>query len=501
MEGITKRFPGVVANFRIDYEINKGKIHALLGENGAGKSTLMNVLCGVYEPEEGEISIGGKKVSIKTPRDAISLGIGIVPQHFALVPTFTTTENIMLGLKSSREPFLDRDLVATKMAGFCKKHGLHINLDAKIWQMSVGEQERVEIIKAIYRGADILVMDEPTSVLTPPEVDGLFKFLRSFAEEGHSVVFITHKLDEVMAIADVVTVLREGRVVGTKLASDTNERELARMMVGKYVRFSFEKSKRETGEVVLEVRNLRTLNDRGIRALKDVSFSVHAREILAVAGVAGNGQKELEEVITGTRKAAGGQILVEGRDLTSKPPWVIIEQGVGYIPEDRMGMGLIMELSVAENMILGTDLLSKYIDRKAFLNYRKAKQDASRMVSEFNVKTTSIDSVTSTLSGGNLQKLLLAREFSRDPRLLIACDPTRGLDVGASEFVRRMLLDRKEKGAAVLLISTDLDEVFSVSDRIAVFFEGRVMDIVPTEKARIDDVGLLMSGVKELPSS
>lgn len=501
MVGITKRFPGVLANDHIDFQVEKGKIHGLLGENGAGKTTLMNVLYGLYKPDDGKILLDGREVALRSPRDAINLGIGMVHQHFTLVPPFTVTENVILGLTSSKEPFLDMDKAEKKLAEVSEKYSLKVDPRAKIWQLSIGEQQRVEIIKAIYRGADILILDEPTSVLTPQEAKELFKFLRSFAKEGHAVVFISHKLNEVMAICDLVTVLRGGRVVSTKKISDVEKGDLARMMVGREVLLRLKRGKSKVGDIVLEVKNLRALNDKGLIALKGVSFFVREGEVLGMAGVAGNGQRELAGVIMGFRKAIEGKVLVGGRDVTNCPSWEVIEQGVGHIPEDRLERGLILDLSVAENAILRSDLISKFTEKGVFLDYQKVSKHAEDIVSKFDVRTIGTNAITKTLSGGNLQKLILARELSREPKLLVACDPTRGLDVGATEYIRRVLLERREKETAILLISGDLEEIFSLSDRIAVIFEGKIMGIITPEEASVEEVGLLMAGVKEGSSS
>lgn len=502
MKGITKRFPGVLANDHIDLDIKAGEVHALLGENGAGKTTLMNILYGLLQPDEGEIRIYGRKVAIRSPKHAINLGIGMVHQYFMLIPTLTVAENIILGLKSSKEPFLDLDRAEKRIAELSERYALRVDPKAKIWQLSVGERQRVEIIKAIYRGAQVLILDEPTSVLTPLEMKELFLTLRRMVDEGYAVIpFITHKLPEVMALCDRVTVLRDGKVVSKTLTSQTSERDLAKKMVGREIVLRVSRRKVRMGKVVLEVKNLEALSDREISALKGISFSVHEGEILGIAGVAGNGQREMAEVITGLRKATGGQVLLYGQDIINKSPKQIIEAGVGHIPEDRLGRGLIMNFSVAENMILGLHGKSPFADRwflpfdlRWFLNHAEVNAYAKKLISEYDIKTPSVNTPVLHLSGGNLQRLILARELSRKLKVLVAAQPTGGLDVGAAEYIREKLMEQKEKEGAILLISEDLDEIMSMSDRIAVMYEGRIMKTVPAEEAKVDDIGLMMTG-------
>lgn len=506
MKGIVKNFPGVLANDHVDFEIKAGEIHALLGENGAGKTTLMNVLYGLYQPDEGEILIRGKRVTIRSPKDAIDLGIGMIHQHFMLVDPLTVTENVVLGLKSSKEPFLELDAAEKRIMELSNRYGLKVDPKAKIEQLSVGERQRVEIIKALYRGAQILILDEPTAVLTPPEVKEMMKMIKRMAKEGLAVIpFITHKMPEVMAISDRVTVLRRGRVVEKISTKRTDERDLAKKMVGRQVYFGAKRKKVKKGKVVLEIKDLETLSDKGLPALKKVSFSVNEKEVVGIAGVSGNGQRELAEVITGLRKATGGKVNVLGKDLTNKPPKEITDQGVGHIPEDRLGMGLIMNFTVAENLILGSQseppFVNKWflpIDRKWFLDKKEIEKHADQLIKEYDIKTPSKDTPARNLSGGNLQRVILARELSRKPKLLIANQPTRGLDVGATEFIQEKLEEQKEKGTAILLISEDLDEIMSLSDRIAVMYEGNIAGVVPAEKAKIKDIGLMMAGVKKL---
>lgn len=503
-KGITKRFPGVLANDHIDFDIKAGEVHALLGENGAGKTTLMNILYGLYKPDEGEIRVRGKRVILRSPKDAIDLGVGMVHQHFMLVDPLTVTENVVLGLKSSREPFLDLDRAEKQIAELSKKYGLKVDPKAKIEQLSVGERQRVEIIKALYRGAQVLILDEPTSVLTPPEVKDLMAIVRRMAKGGLAVIpFITHKLPEVMAISDRVTVLRRGKVVARIGTRRTNEKDLAKKMVGREVLFRIKRRRAKRGRAVLEVKNLGALSDKGLPALKKVSLSIREGEILGIAGVAGNGQRELAEVITGLRRATEGKVHILGKDMTNSSPKEIIDQGVGHIPEDRIGMGLIMDFSIAENTILETHSNSPFankwfmpFDRKWFLDKDEIGKHAEKLIQEYDIVTPSKDVPARNLSGGNLQRLILARELSRNPKLLIANQPTRGLDVGATEFIRKKLMEQKGEGVAILLISEDLDEIISMSDHIAVMYEGEIVGMVPAARAKIKEIGLMMAGAK-----
>jgi len=499
MKGIVKRFPGVIANDHIDFDVKTGEIHALLGENGAGKTTLMNVLYGIYRPDEGEIYVRGKRTAIKSPKDAIELGMGMVHQHFMLVYPHTVSENIALGLSSSRFFFPVQE-VEKGVAELSGKYGLKVDPKAKIWQLSVGEQQRVEIIKALYRGAQVLILDEPTSVLTPSEITDLFDVLRRIAKEGCSIVFITHKLDEVMEISDRITVLRHGKVVATVEPYKTSKRELARMMVGREVLFRLKKKPVERGEVVLEVRALHALNDRGLPAIKGVSFIASEGEILGIAGVAGNGQRELVEVITGLRKATEGSISIRGHDVTNCSPQNIIDKGVAHIPEERIRVGLVPNMSVAENLILKKYRYPPFSD-KLFLKIAFIGQETEKLISEYNIITPSKENPAKLLSGGNIQRLILARELSEKPCLIVAAHPTYGLDVGATEYIRSLLLKQREMGAAILLVSEDLEEIMSLSNRIAVMFEGEIMGIVSAERAEIEEIGLMMAGAKRMTAA
>lgn len=492
MVGIVKRFPGVLANDRVDFEVKRGEIHALLGENGAGKTTLMCVLAGIYRPDAGAIYINDRRVNIRNPRDAIKEEIGMVHQNFLLVTPYTVTENITLGFNRPKL-FLGRKELEQEILQIGDKFGMKIDPQAKIWQLSVGEQQRVEILKMLYRGAQILVLDEPTAVLTPQEVNDLFLTLRKMASAGHSIVFISHKLDEVMKISDRVTVLKKGRKEATVNTKDTSPKELARLMVGKEVLFNLRKSEGKKGEVVLSVKELQALSDKSLPALKKVTFSVHSGEIFGIAGVAGNGQKELSEVIAGLRPARGGKVLICGKDLTSMPPLKIIEEGVAYIPEDRKGVGTVGNLSIADNLIL-KNYRHPPFSQGQFLNLRTIKNHASSLVEKFQIITPSLDTSAKLLSGGNLQRLILAREISCSPKLMIAVHPTRGLDISATEAVHQMLLDQREKGAAILFISEDLDELTTLSDRLAVIYEGEIMGIVNPALVALEEIGLMMAG-------
>jgi ABC-type uncharacterized transport system ATPase subunit len=494
MLGITKRFPGVLANDHIDFDVKAGEIHALLGENGAGKSTLMSVLSGLYRADEGEIYIKGQKVNLRSPRDAIDLGIGMVHQHFMLIEPHTVAENITLGLKTPRF-FLDTASTERRITELSRQYGLQVDPRARIWQLSVGEQQRVEILKMLYRGADILVLDEPTAVLTPQEVEELVTTLRRMAADRHAVIFISHKLDEVMSISDRVTVLRHGQVVASVNTAETSKEELARMMVGREVLFRVEKKAVELGEAVLKVEGLRALSDKGLPALKDIAFTIREGEILGVAGVAGNGQRELAEVITGLRKVTGGCIFIVECDTTNCSPREVIRQQVSHVPEDRLGMGLVPNLALSDNIIL-KGYRQPPLAKGPFLDRLSIRNFVARLIETFQIATPTQETPVKLLSGGNLQRTILAREISIGPRLMVAVHPTRGLDIGATESVRNLLLEQRENRAAILLISEDLEELLAISDRIAVMYEGDIMGIVPAEGADIGEIGLMMAGAK-----
>lgn len=493
MKQITKKFPGVLANDKIDFSVKPGEIHMLLGENGSGKSTLMSILAGLYKPDSGEIYIKGKRVNFKSPRDAIDAGIGMVHQHFKLVETFTVAENIILG--TGQKFKLNMPLVESQITKISAKYGLMVDPAAKIWQLSVGEKQRVEILKMLYRGSELLVLDEPTAVLTPQESRDLFKNLRQMAEDGRGIVVITHKLQEVMEAADRVTVLRSGKAVATLDRKDITEQDLAWLMVGRDVVFQQKKSPQNFGVKVLELNQVEALNDNGRPALRGITLNVREGEIFGIAGVAGNGQRELAEVITGIRKCTSGSIYLNNKNITNLEPGEIIGQGVGYIPEDRLGTGLIPKLGAVENVMLKE--YKSAFSRGPLLDYKKAFSKTKSLISQFNIKLTDPSAPVSLLSGGNLQKLLLAREISLNPALLVAVYPVRGLDVGATEAVHRLLLEQRSKGTAILLISEDLDEIFKLSDRIGVLYEGQITGILKTEHADLEEIGLLMMGTKK----
>jgi ABC-type uncharacterized transport system ATPase subunit len=495
MRGIVKRFPGVLANDHVDFSCRVGEVHALLGENGAGKSTLMNVLAGLYQQEGGEIYVDGKPVSFHSPQDAITHGIGMVHQHFMLVPSHSVAENMVLGLNNPRF-FLNLSRVEEQVTALGEQYGLSVNPRAKIWELSVGEQQRVEVLKMLFRGAKVLIMDEPTAVLTPQEVDILFQTLRDMTKRGHTIVFISHKLDEVVAIADRVTVLRHGVVTAAgESTKGTTKAQLAKLMVGREVLFLVEKKKSQPGEVVLSVDQLSAENDRGLPALREVSLQVHAGEILGIAGVAGNGQRELAEILTGLRQPTSGKMLFSNVPLNAHTDWLEVGQRLAHIPEDRAAVGSVPALGVAENLIL-----KKYnrppISTRWSINFAAVHQNGTRLVEEYKILTPTVDTPVRMLSGGNLQKVILARETSGHPKLMIAVHPTRGLDVGAIEGIHKLLIELRDQGAAILLISEELDELFSLADRIAVIYEGRIVGETIPESANLAAVGLMMAGTK-----
>jgi simple sugar transport system ATP-binding protein len=497
MRGITKRFPGVVANDKIDFTVEKGEIHGLLGENGAGKTVLMNILYGLYRNDEGRIFIDGKEATINDPCIAIELGIGMVHQHFMLVPSLTVAENVILGSEPTKNKvLLDMDKALNSVRGFSDRYSLDVDLKAPVYALPIGMQQRIEILKALYRGAKILILDEPTSVLTPQEVQELFKAMSALKAQGKTVIFISHKLHEVLKICDRITVLRRGRVVGTVKADETNVDELATMMVGREVLSTFEKRRADAAKAVLRVENLEAVDDRNLPTLKGVSFEVSSCEILGMAGVEGNGQTELVEALTGLRKVTGGTILLNNIDITHASPHERIQQGTSHVPEDRHKRGLIMDFSVMENMILGSHDRPPFAKDFVRLDVKEASDYAKRLIDEFSIRTPNKDTLARHLSGGTQQRVVLAREFSRNPRLIVACQPTRGLDVGATEYVRSKLVEMRNEGCAVLLISADLDEIWALSDRIAVIYEGRIVAVKDPEKTSESELGLLMAGAK-----
>ncbi len=535
MRGITKRFPGVLANDNVDFAVREGEIHALLGENGAGKSTLMNMLNGLYRPDEGQIFIKDQAVRFSSPREAINHGIGMVHQHFMLVPTQSVAENLILGQSAPRF-YINYSELEAQVAELSEKFGLAVDPRAKIWQLSVGEQQRVEVLKMLYQGAKILIMDEPTAVLTPQEVTDLFDTLRSMTASGHTIVFISHKLDEVVAIADRVTVLQRGRVTATVEGKDTTKAELARLMVGREVLFRIQKAPAQPGAEALVIENISCENDRGLPALRNLSLTVRAGEVVGIAGVAGNGQTELAEVIAGLRAATEGRVIVQGQEVTGKRvaageqseaskggSWdiqvsldigdssinlskgderpekqaapIMVSEGLAYIPADRTGVGSSPNLSLIDNLILKA-YRRPPIGKGWRIDLSLAREQAEKLVEQFNVMTPNVDTPARLLSGGNLQKLILAREISSRPKVIIAVYPVRGLDVGAIEAIHQMLIDERNRGTAILLISEDLDELLSLSDRIVVVFEGQIMGEVPPEDERVDEIGLMMAGTR-----
>jgi ABC-type uncharacterized transport system ATPase subunit len=497
MRNITKRFPGIIANDSINLKVKKGEIHALLGENGAGKSTLMNILFGLYQPDEGEIFINEQKVVIDGPNKAIELGIGMVHQHFKLVQTFTVTENIILGSEPRKNLNIDYVKAETEVEEISKRYGLDVDPKAVIEEISVGMQQRVEILKILYRGADILIFDEPTAVLTPQEIEELMEIMKNLVAEGKSIILITHKLREIMAIADRVTIIRRGKVIDTVNVSETTTDELAEKMVGRHVTFKVEKEKSKPGDTVLKVEGVTVKGRGGVNALNKISFEVKAGEILGIAGVDGNGQSELIEALTGLRKITDGKVFIKGKEITNRSPREISESGLSHIPEDRHKRGLVLDFTLSENMVLETYFYPQF-NKNGFLNYAAIDQHAKKLTEQFDVRTSSIYNTARSLSGGNQQKAIIAREYDKNPDLLIAAQPTRGLDVGAIEYIHKRLVELRDKGKAVLLISFELDEILNLSDRIAVIYEGQIVGEVLPEETNDRELGLMMAGSKRI---
>jgi simple sugar transport system ATP-binding protein len=495
MRSITKRFPGVLANDSVDFEARHGEVHAVLGENGAGKSTLASILTGLYRPDSGEIAIDGKTVEFHSPRDATAAGVSMVHQHFRLAASLTVADNIVLGYKGTPWLRTNPATIEAQVTELAKRYRMPVRPDARVWQLSVGEQQRVEILKALYRGARILILDEPTSLLTPQEADDLFETLRRMTAEGRTIIFVSHKLDELMAVADRVTVLRAGRLIGTVNTRDTDQRALARMMIGREVVFTQAKESHDaTSEVALELKDVSAQDDLGLQALHNVSLSVHHGEIVGVAGVAGNGQRQLAEAISGARPRTVGEVVVKKRKLRSGDPEHAVLNGVAYIPEDRMDTGVSPSLSIAENLVLKSHRRPP-ISTRGVLRHDRILRNARELIKRFAISAPGPDTPARLLSGGNVQKVVLARELSSSPEVIVAANPTRGLDVGATEAVRGLLLKAAGDGVGILLISEDLDEILLLADRIAVIYGGRIVGVVPRSTADVQHLGLMMAGV------
>ncbi|MEN4041922.1 MAG: ABC transporter ATP-binding protein [Anaerolineaceae bacterium] len=494
---ITKRFPGVLANDNIDLVLEEGQVHALLGENGAGKTTLMNILYGLYQPTEGEVFVRGKKVEIHSPSDAIAAGIGMVHQHFMLIPVFTVTENVMLGEETTRPGgILDRKVTAQRIQEISDQYNLAVDPWAMAGDLPVGVQQRVEIIKLLYRNANILIFDEPTAVLTPQEADDLFQIMETLTQQGKSIIFITHKLREVLDAADVITVIRRGKVVGSKTPAEADQHTLAAMMVGREVQLELEKEEPKLGEVVLDVKDLVVTDAANLVAVDQVSFEVYAGEVLGLAGVQGNGQTELVEALTGLMPVKAGSVHIIGKDVTNATPRVVTELGTAHVPEDRQRDGLVLSFPVMNNLILNTYYLPPYAQGLR-MEWNGVQKWADQLIQQYDIRTPSALTDTSALSGGNQQKVIVARELSRPIKLLIASQPTRGLDIGSIEYIHGQLLQRRNQGVGVLLVSTELDEILQLSDRIAIMYRGKIVAIVPAAEATKGYIGLLMAGIPQ----
>jgi len=503
-KGITKRFPGVLANDHVDFDLRQGEIHALLGENGAGKSTLMNVMYGLYKADSGEVLVDGKVMELHSSKDAIQHGIGMVHQHFMLIPVFTVTENIMLGAETDHREVkseaalvkLDRKEVAQKVADLSHQYGLDVDPEAIVGDLPVGVQQRVEIVKALYRKANILILDEPTAVLTPQEAEDLFDIMHQLTDKGVSIIFITHKLKEVLAIADRITVMRAGRVVGTTVPAETNEAGLASMMVGREVILTVQKKPAQPEDEILKVNDLHVRDIRGLESVRGVSFSVRAGEVLGIAGVQGNGQTELAEALTGLRPVESGHFTLSGKDLTGKSPRPITETGLAHIPEDRQRHGLVLSYTVADNMVLA-DYYQPRFSKGIVIQQNQVDANARKLIKEYDVRTPSPFTAAGKLSGGNQQKVIIARELSRPVKLVIASQPTRGLDVGSIEYIHKEIIIMRDRGVAVLLISAELDEILSLADRIAVMYRGEIVATVDRKDTTREQLGLWMAGVHD----
>jgi ABC-type uncharacterized transport system ATPase subunit len=491
---ITKRFPGVLANDKVNFDLRKGEIHALLGENGAGKTTLMNILYGLYLPDSGEIQVNGQPAVIHSPKDSIALGIGMVHQHFMLIPVFTVAENIMLGDETVKYGMvLDQKAVAKRVRELSEQYGLEVDPGALVGQLPVGVQQRVEIVKALYRNAQILILDEPTAVLTPQEADDLFVIMRELTKRGVSIIFITHKLKEVLAVADRITAMRRGEVVGTTVPAETDEHKLAAMMVGREVILTVEKEPAKPAEVVLDVEDLTVEDDRGVEVVRHLGLNVHAGEILGIAGVQGNGQTELVEALTGLRKRKSGKVVLNGKEIPELHPRLNVEAGQAHIPEDRHKHGLVLAFDIADNEVLCTYYQHPFAHGLQ-RDFNAVLKNANALIERFDIRTPSALLPAKKLSGGNQQKAIVARELSRPIKLLIANQPTRGLDVGSIEYIHSQIVDMRDQGVAVLLVSAELDEITSLSDRIAVMYHGQIVATMDADKSTRAELGLLMAG-------
>lgn len=494
IRNVTKRFPGVIANDNVNFDLRKGEIHALLGENGAGKSTLMNVVYGLYAPDEGEFLINGKHVEINGPHDAINYGIGMVHQHFMLVPVFSVTENMILGSEVTKGASLDLKRARKEILEISEAYGLEVDPDAIVEDIPVGVQQRVEILKALYRKANILVLDEPTAVLTPQEAEDLFKVMRQLTEKGVSIIFITHKLKEILSVADRVTVMRRGKVVGHTTPAETDQRGLASMMVGREVLLEVEKAPAQPKDIVLDVRNLKIKDERGVDVVKDISFEVRSGEILGIAGIQGNGQTELAEALTGLRGVDSGTVVMNGEAVPFEKPRWLVEHGMGHIPEDRHKHGLVLPYDIADNMVLCTYYQPPFASRMHVRNREAILKNANGLLERFDVRAPGVTVAASTLSGGNQQKVIVGREFSRPLKVLVADQPTRGLDVGSIEYIHKETVKMRDEGVGVVVFSAELDEILSLADRIAVMFRGEIVTIIDAKDATREKLGLWMAG-------
>ncbi|MDH5372473.1 MAG: ABC transporter ATP-binding protein [Acidimicrobiia bacterium] len=495
MRGITKRFPGVLANYQVDFDVRSGEVHTLLGENGAGKSTLMKILYGLYEADEGEILLNGERVEIHSPDDAIARNIGMIHQHFMLVETLTVAENVALGLPSDRGIRTDLDAVSQRIEELAERYGLAIDPSAIVWQLAVGQRQRVEIIKALYRDAHLLILDEPTAVLTPQEVDQLFVTLRQMTKDGRGLIFISHKLHEVLALSDRITVLRQGHITGQVPVEGATRESLAEMMVGRQVKLAPDKPPVEVGKPALEIRGLRVSGDRGDMAVNGLNLEVRAGEIVGIAGVSGNGQREMCQAIAGLRQAEGGSIHIGGVETTNLKPAAVRKHGLAYVTEGRLRDGAIADFSISENIMLIDHADPRYLNR-GLMDFKAIREHSQALVDQYAVKTPTLETPARNLSGGNIQKMILAREMSGTPTVLVASQPTRGVDIGAAEYIHTRLVQQRAEDTAILMVSEDLDEVFALSDRIAVIYEGEIIGIVDPETATREQIGLMMAGVR-----